>query len=79
MAGQTPKISNTQLLREVYLSPDPIVTATEIAERLDYSRQAINYRFTRLAEEGLLHRREVGARATVYWLSDAGERQILSA
>jgi len=77
MAGATPKVSDTELLREVYLSPDPIVTATEIADALDYSRQAVAYRFKNFVADGLMHRREVGARATVYWLTDAGEKQLL--
>lgn len=79
MVGQTPEVSDTKLLQTVYLSPDPIVTAGEIADRTGYTRQAVNYRFSRLEEEGLLQSRAVGARATVYWLTDAGERRILSA
>jgi predicted transcriptional regulator len=77
MVGATPEISDTALLRQVRLSPDPIVTATEIADRTGYSRQAINYRFQNLVADGYLDKREVGARATVYWLTDAGERAML--
>lgn len=77
MVGATPEISDTALLREVRLSPDPIVTATEIADRTGYSRQAINYRFQNLVADGYLDKREVGARATVYWLTDAGGRAML--
>jgi len=78
MAGATPEISDIELLREVYLSPDPIVTTTELAERTGYSRQAVNYRFQNFIEDGLLQSRDVGSRATVYWLTDAGQRQLLS-
>jgi len=78
MVGATPEISDTELLREVYLSPDPIVTTSELADRTGYSRQAVNYRFQNLIEEGLLTSRDVGSRATVYWLTDAGERRLVS-
>jgi len=78
MVGATPEISDTELLREVYLSPDAIVTTGELADRTGYSRQAVNYRFQNLIEEGLLTSRDVGSRATVYWLTDAGERRLVS-
>jgi DNA-binding MarR family transcriptional regulator len=77
MVGQNPEVGDIQLLREIYLSPDPIVTAKEIAERTDYTRQAIRYRFNKLIEKGYLEKREVGSRAVVYWLSDEGEQQII--
>lgn len=77
MVGPTPDVEDLQLLRAVYLSPDPVVTAKEIAEKTEYTRQNIRYRFKKLVEDGYLRRREVGSRAVVYWLTKEGERAVV--
>jgi len=72
MVGAAPEIGDVDLLREVYLSPDPIVTAPEMAERTGYVRQNIHYRFSRFVERGWLKSRDVGSHATVFWITDEG-------
>ena len=77
MPGPKPEVDDIELLREVYLSPDPVVTAKEIAERTDYTRQAIRYRFQQFIENDLMNRREVGSKAVVYWLTEEGKRKVV--
>jgi DNA-binding MarR family transcriptional regulator len=72
MAGKNRQVSNEELLRAVALSPDPIVTAPEIADRVNLTRQGVNNRLPELVEQGLLKKRQVGAKAIVYWLTDEG-------
>jgi len=78
MAGKNRQVSNEELLRAIALSPDPIVTAPEIAERVDLTRQGVNNRLPELVEIGYLKKREVGAKAIVYWLTDEGRAKAAS-
>jgi DNA-binding MarR family transcriptional regulator len=77
VTGRKPETSDKEILKEVALSPDPIVTAPELAERMDYTRQGVNNRLNDLAEKGYLERRDVGSRATVYWITEKG-RELLA-
>lgn len=58
------------------LSPDPVVTAPELAEKLDYSVDGIRNRLEELEEEGYVSSRQVGARATIWWIERKGRKQI---
>lgn len=73
--GRDERVSDIEILREVALSPDPIVTANEMAERMDYTRQGINNRLNNLVDDGLLDRRDVGSKAVVYWITDKGQKR----
>ena len=75
MVGKNRRVTNEEILRAVALSPDPIVTAPEVAERLGYTRQAVNQRLPELVESGYLNRRQVGAKAVVYWLTEEGRQK----
>lgn len=44
----------------------PVLTATEVAEELGYSRPAAYHKLEELVEAGELHKKTVGARAVVY-------------
>jgi len=74
--GRDERVSDIEILREVALSPDPIVTAKEMADRVDYTRQGINNRLNGLIDDGFLERREVGSKAVVYWITDRGQEQV---
>jgi DNA-binding MarR family transcriptional regulator len=78
-AGRNPTISDAEILREVRMLPDPVVTASEVAERIDMTRQGTNNRLSELTEKGFLKRKEAGSRAVVYWLTDAGKELAATA
>jgi len=50
--GPDRRVSHEMFLREMALCPDPIVTAKEMAERLDYSRAGVNNIFDELVTDG---------------------------
>lgn len=77
MVGPNPEVGDIELLQEVALAPDPIVTANEVAERTGYTRQNVKYRFDKLVQCNFLARREVGSRAVVYWLTDEGRDYLV--
>lgn len=74
--GRKPVVSDDEILRSIALHPDPVVTASEVADAVDMTSQGINKRLTQLSESGLIVRKTVGSRAVIYWLSDAGRKQI---
>jgi predicted transcriptional regulator len=70
--GRKPTISDAKFLQEMRLIPEPVVTATEIADRIDMTPQGVNQRLDDLVDAGYVKQKKVGARAVVYWLTDAG-------
>ena len=74
--GPDQRVSNTDILKQIALCPDPIVTASELAEELSYSRQRVNQKLDEFVQEGWVAEREVGARAMVYWLTEDGKTEI---
>lgn len=74
--GRPKKQDDEKILRAVALSPDPVVTASEIADVTDYNIDGARGRLEDLYEEGWVDKRKVGARATVWWLTDAGRKQL---
>ena len=48
--------------------PDPVLTASEVADAFDISNQAANRRLRKLHHRGDLHRKKVGGSAVIYWL-----------
>jgi len=71
--GRNPTISDADLLREVRLLPDPVVTATEVSEAIDMTRQGAYNRLSELVDAGYLRSKQVGSRAVVYWLTEQGK------
>lgn len=59
-----------QVLRVLREHPDPVVTATELAERLDVSAETARRYLSELHEDGTVRRKQVGARAVVWWPAD---------
>lgn len=74
--GPDPRVSKTEILREMRLSPDPVVTATEVAERTGYSGSSVNNKLDELVDEGFVKSKQAGARAVVYWLTDEGREEL---
>jgi predicted ArsR family transcriptional regulator len=73
------QVSDEEILRLFAVSPDPIVTAKELAHNLPISQQAVNKRLGQLEGEGLITSRKVGASAVVYWLTEEGRRTLSKA
>lgn len=76
--GAPQEVSDDELLAAVRTHKDPAVTASDIAERVGLTSQAVNKRLPRLVEQGYLRKKEVGAAAVVYWLTQAGRERVFS-
>lgn len=76
MAGRPPETADSEILREVALSPGPIATAPDLAETLDMGVSGMNKRLRKLVDKGYLKRQEVGASAVVYWLTEDGKEYL---
>jgi len=48
----------------------PVVTAGEVADELGCTPEAVTTKLKRLREQGRVDRRQVGARAVVWWLTE---------
>lgn len=45
----------------------PVLTAVELVAELSFSASAMNSRLNRMREDGLVDRKETGARAVAWW------------
>lgn len=74
--GRKKRIDDKDILREIAIHPDPVVTAPELAENLDYSTDGIRKRLYDLFEDGYVMKRDVGSRATVWWITTKGRQEL---
>lgn len=79
MPGPEPKVSQAELLQEIRLLPDPVVTAKEITERVDLENATVNRKLDDLVESGYLKEKKVGASAVVYWMTEQGREKASTA
>ena len=76
MPGRKPTVSDEDILKEIALAPDPIVTAVEIAEDIEMTQQGAHSRLESLEEQSFVRSKKVGSRARVWWLTDLGRQQL---
>ncbi len=65
--GPKPRVSDEEILDILRQSPDPVLTASEIATELPIKRRGLYDRLVKLEEEGVLVSKKVGGRTTVWW------------
>jgi|AntDeeMetagen134_2_1112570.scaffolds.fasta_scaffold08017_1 DNA-binding Lrp family transcriptional regulator len=70
LMGQTSNtpVSDEELLSVFRESENPFLTANDVAEEVSIGRRHVHDRLMRLAEDGELETRTVGARARAWWL-----------
>lgn len=66
-SAQDKKISERDILKVFDRTDDPFLTASEIAEELPVSRQAVNYRLQQMREKDLVGKKKTGARSVGWW------------
>lgn len=74
--ARTPRVNDVDLLKQIVLYPDPVVTAAELSEHVDYSPDGVRRRLHDLEGKGFVKSRKVGANAVVWWPTEAGRRQL---
>jgi len=76
MENSRSEVDDEDILRIFALSPDPVLSAPEIAEELPITNQAVNKRLRRMERDGILTSKKVGSAAKIYWLTDKGRAQL---
>jgi len=75
--GRQKKLDGAEILKAIALSPDPVVTAPELAGQIEeYGEDGVRHRLKELRDRGLVNSRDVGARATVWWITPDGRAAI---
>lgn len=70
MAGRKDRRPDEDFIKIFRDSSEPVLTAREVAEILDYTKDGAYKRLEKLDEDGVLNSKRVGASAKVYWLSE---------
>ena len=74
--GRSKKIGDLELLNAIAGSPDPVVTAPELSDKLGYSNDGVRNRLKELENQNWVRSREVGSRAVVWWITTKGRDQL---
>lgn len=61
------KITEQDILKIFDAAEEPFLTASEIADELPVSRQAVNYRLEQMREKDLVGKKKTGASAVGWW------------
>lgn len=73
--GRKPRVTDEEVLAVLRENDDPVLSTAEVADELPIKRRATLTRLQRLAENGVLARKQTGGRNTVWWLTDADEER----
>jgi len=73
---RSPRVSDEEILREIVLHPDPVVTARELSDHVDYTADGVRRRLHDMEDAGLVEKRTVGANAVIWWLTDEGRAKL---
>jgi predicted ArsR family transcriptional regulator len=65
--GRTPEITDQEILNVFRSSSDPVLTTREVASEFEITHRGVRDRLEKLANEGTLESKKVGARAKVWW------------
>lgn len=63
------EFSNETILQFIRAHEEPCITATEIAEQFGVTNSAVHYRIGQLEDSNKIRAKDVGASATVYYLT----------
>lgn len=72
MADAVANENDLMYIREIAAAPDPVVTSTELGDRLDVTQQSAHSKLQSLEEKGFVRKRKVGSKAVVWWLTTDG-------
>lgn len=61
------KVTKQDILKVFDTSDEPVLSATEIAEEFDVARQTVTRRLSEMEEEGLVEKKQMGARSVAWW------------
>lgn len=67
----TEKVTDQDVLKVFDAADAPVLTASEVAAELPITREAAGRRLNRMREDGLVDRKQTGARAVAWWATVA--------
>lgn len=70
--GRPPTVATQEVLRQVALHPEPVVTARDINAELGLKPDSARERLKSLAADGYLSIKKPGGSAMVFWMTDEG-------
>lgn len=65
--GRPPEITDDEILEVFISSDDPVLTASEVANKLSVGRRGMLDRLENLEQRGVLRSKSVGASSLVWW------------
>lgn len=67
----TESVTEQDILKVFDQADAPFLTAKELADKLSFTRQAATYRLKQMLDDGLVGRKETGARSVGWWATVA--------
>jgi len=74
--GRQKRVDDVEILREMVLHPDPVITSKELSGRINYSQDGARRRLHDLQDAGYVTSRTVGSNAVVWWVTEDGRDQL---
>jgi predicted ArsR family transcriptional regulator len=74
--GRPPRNSATDVAKVIALHPEPVVASGDVHEQLGLTKDGALDRLNKLAEQGILESKNVGASGKVFWLADDGKEKL---
>lgn len=71
MGGRKETVSDEEILRHFMESEDPVLSTTEVADRLGFSNSGAWTRLDNLEDRGLIFNKKVG-QTNIWWISSDG-------
>lgn len=65
--GRKPRVSDDDILDVFRQASDPVLTTSEVADRVDIGHRGTYDRLQKLADEGVLEMKKVGDSGAVWW------------
>jgi len=62
------RVPDEEIVAAIVTHPDPFVTTSEVTECVDLTHRSVFGRLEELARTGRIEKKEVGARANIYWV-----------
>jgi DNA-binding MarR family transcriptional regulator len=73
--GPDPAVTDREFLLAIATAYQPALSTTDIADRVDLSQPATSKHLGRIEDAGLVDSDKVG-QARIWWITDAGRRQL---
>lgn len=67
--GPDPSVTDEEILQVFHATDDPVLSTAEVAEVLPIKRRSVLNRLESLRDEGVIEKKTVGGRNSVWWIA----------